>query len=104
MGKLCELQARHRRWGQCSRFTPWAPLPCRIGLCTSHDHSWVFDLRPDEVHSNHSGQVVHTHLVDGTVQLDFVQESVGNQETSFQMMGSGQERAIPGPTGTLVEF
>lgn len=85
-------------------FTSWAPLHYRISLRTSHDHRWVFDLRPDEVHSNHSGQVVHTHLVDGTVQLDFVQEPMGNQETPFQTMGSGQERAIPGPKSTLVEF
>lgn len=42
------------------------------GLCTSHDHSRVFDLRPDEIHTNHSSQVVHAHLVDSTVQLDFM--------------------------------
>lgn len=42
---------------------------------SSHDHSGVFNLRPDEVHTDHSGQVVHAHLVDGTVQLDFMQKS-----------------------------
>lgn len=47
---------------------------------TSHDHSRVFDLRPDEIHTNHSSQIVHTHLVNSTVQLDFMEKPVGNQE------------------------
>lgn len=79
--------------------TPRGLLPCRISLLTSHDHSRVFNLRPDEVHSDHSGQVVHAHLVDRTVQLDFMQKSMGNSKPHLrQWEGPRRERESTGPT------
>lgn len=45
-----------------------------------HDHSRSSSLRPDEIHTNHSSQIVHAHFVNSTVQLDFMEEPVGSQD------------------------
>lgn len=39
---------------------------------TSHNNGRILSLGSDEVHSNHCCQVIHTHLVDTRIQLDFV--------------------------------
>lgn len=45
-----------------------------MGPAVPHDHSRVLNLRPDEIHTNHSSQIVHAHFVNSTVQLDFMEE------------------------------
>ena len=39
---------------------------------TSHNSCRILYLGSDEVHSDHCCQVIHTHLVDGRVQLYFI--------------------------------
>jgi hypothetical protein len=98
VGKLGKRQDIKRTLGgSVLAVTPSKPLPCRISLCTSHNHSWVFNLRPDEVHPDHSGQVVHAHLVDGTVQLDFMQKSVGNRKPHLRQWEVPRRESLSAP-------
>lgn len=60
---------------------------------TSHDDCRVLDLGSDEVHSNHCCQVVHTHLVDAGIQLNFIEKSARIPEGIVHIRGGRLQKA-----------